>query len=523
MPVAARLALFALASALATQAQTATPLAKQISTLLAEPTAARAHWGIAVTELDGTPIYGLDEGKLFRPASNAKLFTTAAAMAILGPDATVTTRVEGDMDANGIIPHDLRLVGHGDADFGTDDIPYVSPSLRLKDSAPSSPLHHIEELVTQLNRVGLKKVNGDIVGDDAEWPYQPVIGSWDSGDLVWGYGAPVSALSIADNQLTLTVAPGKDPGGQNAVVRLEQFGVPFYTVRAEVDTRESGSGTHIDVEQTSSRTIRVFGSIAVDASSDMEHISISDPALFAAMLLKKKLVESGVRVLGAATAFHDPIARTSYSEMPNACDGSVLGNKTPCAFSCLSRPPGITLASHTSPTLAQDVALTMKVSQNLHAEMLARRIGGQTICPEPTAIGGARVERGFLMKAGIDPAEFVFYDGSGLSGHDLITPRAATQLLAYATKQPWFARWKAALPVGGEDGSLASRFASAPLKGHVFAKTGTLGETRALSGFLDCASGKQVIFSILVDDHAPSGSNDRDVMDKIVAAIAAAN
>jgi len=130
--------------------------------------------------------------------------------------------------------------------------------------------------------------------------------------------------------------------------------------------------------------------------------------------------------------------------------------------------------------------------------------------------------RGFLLRAGLDPGDFVFYDGSGLSSHDLVTPRATAQLLAYATKQPWFAQWKAALPVGGEDGTLSSRFPDAPLKDHLFAKTGTLGESRGLSGYVDTSSGKQVIFSIYVDDHSPNGSKDREVMDKIVAAIAAA-
>ncbi len=90
-------------------------------------------------------------------------------------------------------------------------------------------------------------------------------------------------------------------------------------------------------------------------------------------------------------------------------------------------------------------------------------------------------------------------------------------------QQPWFAQWKPALPIGGVDGTLASRFTDSPLKGHVFAKTGTLGETRALAGYLDAASGKQVIFSIMVDNHEPGTSADRVTMDKIVEAIAANN
>ena len=124
---------------------------------------------------------------------------------------------------------------------------------------------------------------------------------------------------------------------------------------------------------------------------------------------------------------------------------------------------------------------------------------------------------------GIDKDDFIFFDGSGLSGHDLVTPRATVRLLQYASTQPWFAQWKASLPVGGEDGSLESRFGKAPLKDHVFAKTGTLGEARALSGYLECASGRTVIFSIMVGNHPPGTSDDREAMDKIVAAIAAAN
>ena len=142
------------------------------------------------------------------------------------------------------------------------------------------------------------------------------------------------------------------------------------------------------------------------------------------------------------------------------------------------------LASKTSAPLAEDVTLTLKVSQNLHAEMLLHRLGGGgRACASRIRRQRERgCVRGFLLHAGLDPADFVFYDGSGLSGHDLVTPRATAQLLAYATKQPWFAQWKAALPVGGEDGTLSSRFPDAPLKDHLFAKTGTLGESRGAFG-----------------------------------------
>jgi D-alanyl-D-alanine carboxypeptidase/D-alanyl-D-alanine-endopeptidase (penicillin-binding protein 4) len=313
-------------------------------------------------------------------------------------------------------------------------------------------------------------------------------------------------------------------------VTLEQNGVPYYNVDSQVDGAAAGAGSHVNVDRLpGSRVLRVYGSIAVDAQPDVEHVSIDDPALYAAMALRQLLVERGIAVDGEAKAQHQPVqdARgflSAVNEPLTKCEADAIAGSR-CAPSCPVHARQDMLAEKMSAPLAEDVTLTLKVSQNLHAEMLLHRLGtwwtGPCAVSTGSTVDGARMVRGFLVRAGLDPADFVFYDGSGLSGHDLVTPRATAQLLAYATKQPWFAQWKAALPVGGEDGTLSSRFPDAPLKDHLFAKTGTLGESRGLSGYVDTASGREVIFSIFVDDHAPNGSNDRAVMDKIVAAIAA--
>jgi serine-type D-Ala-D-Ala carboxypeptidase/endopeptidase (penicillin-binding protein 4) len=180
------------------------------------------------------------------------------------------------------------------------------------------------------------------------------------------------------------------------------------------------------------------------------------------------------------------------------------------------------IATHQSVPLVQDVVVTNKTSQNLHAELLLRQLGAAR-GRDGTIEQGAKVVRQFLLNAGIDKDDFIFFDGSGLSGHDLVTPRATVRLLQYASTQPWFADWKSSLPVGGVDGSLEGRFTTAPLKGRVFAKTGTLGEARALSGYVECASGRTVIFSIMVGNHLPQTNADREVTNKIVAAVSAAN
>jgi D-alanyl-D-alanine carboxypeptidase/D-alanyl-D-alanine-endopeptidase (penicillin-binding protein 4) len=180
------------------------------------------------------------------------------------------------------------------------------------------------------------------------------------------------------------------------------------------------------------------------------------------------------------------------------------------------------IATHVSPPLSQDITVTNKVSQNLHAELYLRMLG-RLEGDDGSIAQGARVVRQFLINAGIPPDDFLFYDGSGLSPHDLITPEAATTLLTWAARQPWGDLYRSTLPIGGTDGTLAERFTDPALKGRVFAKTGTLSEVNALSGYLIAASGKVLAFSILCNNREPSGDAPRKAMDKIVGMIAAAN
>jgi serine-type D-Ala-D-Ala carboxypeptidase/endopeptidase (penicillin-binding protein 4) len=526
-------------------------LARTIAGLLAGPGVTRDHWGIAVTGMDGSPIYSLNDGQLFQPASNAKLFTTAAAIALLGPETTFETKVvaKGVMDVTTVLKGDLVLVGGGDANLSGREIPYMAPALspKVEKGAPVpevDPLRYLAAMADEVAAKGLKVVNGDVVGDDTLFPWEPYPQDWSIDDAVWGYGAPVSALTINDNQIRVTVSPGTTVG-EPATVVVDPAVPSYYTLDVSVTTGEKKSGSHVQMERAlGSKVLRVYGSIAVDSQPDEEEVAIHDPAEYAAIALKGLLEARGIVVTGKARAVHQWPAdaksfsaesREPISDLMHAIqtrqipgDGDVRRFVKTCAGCEGSLPPRPTdpveklLATHESPSLIEDVVSTNKVSQNLHAELLLHQLGA-VIGTEGSTVQGARVVRAFLQQAGIDKDDFVFFDGSGLSGHDLVTPRATARLLRYASTQPWFAQWKASLPVGGEDGSLLSRFGKAPLKDHVFAKTGTLGEARALSGYVECASGKTVIFSIMVGNHLPGTSEDREVMDKIVAAIAEAN
>jgi serine-type D-Ala-D-Ala carboxypeptidase/endopeptidase (penicillin-binding protein 4) len=511
-------------------------LSRRIDALLADPAVARAHWGIKVTAMDGSPIYSMNEGQFFQPASNAKLFTTAAAVALLGGGTTFETKVvaKGAFDGAEGLTGDLVLVGGGDANLSGREIPYVAPALRPKPAPPAPPaLRYLAEMADQIAKTGLKVVNGDVVGDDTLFPWEPYGEDWAIDDAVWGYGAPISALSINDNQLKMMVIPGT-AAWKPATVIVDPA-VPYYTVDTTgLVTGAAKSGSHVQMERAlGSKVLRVYGSIAVDAQPDEEEVAIHDPAEYAAIALKAMLEARGIVVTGVARAQHrisndSRIFTTASHEPLSLMNWAKIYGPGKQLISCVNNCPTLEaaylnpLARHRSPAVADDVVVTNKVSQNLHAEMFLHDLSA-SVLNDGSTVEGVRVVRAFLERAGVDKDDFVFFDGSGLSGHDLVTPRATARLLQYASTQPWFADWKRSLPVGGEDGSLAERFAKAPLKDHVFAKTGTLGEARALSGYLDGASGRTVIFSIMVGNHMPHSNEDREVMDKIVAAIAANN
>ena len=506
-----------------------TSLGRQIAALIAaDASASRAHWGVAVTALDGTPIYGLNEGQYFRPASNTKIYTSIAATSLLGLDSTVTTYVDAEAPLEkGTIHGNVSLHGAGDGNLSARPIPYQTPAEAKANTAPlPDPLRYIDELAAGVAAAGVKKITGDILGDDSLWRWEPYPGSWSIDDMVGYDGSPVSALTIDDNAVDVVITPGKAPGQPATITFKPEVG--FYSIENKVttvaapppDSHGGANGPRLRLDrEVGSRALEVYGSVAV-GQPVTRSIAISDPAEFAALALKQKLEQHGVKVEGTARARHREDTSTN-GYMAEVMAPASLGPAAPVPEP--NRGPKLLYVEHKSGPLSEDLTVTLKVSQNLHAELFLRRLaeGSGDI---GYAAMGAHVERQFLTKqAGLDPDDFVFYDGSGLSSHDMVTPRTTAQLLKYATTQPWFATWKAALPVGGVDGTVSTRFSEDPLKGHIFAKTGTLGESRALSGYLDCASGRQVIFSVMADTHSPVTAADRVVMDKIVAAIAAAN
>jgi D-alanyl-D-alanine carboxypeptidase/D-alanyl-D-alanine-endopeptidase (penicillin-binding protein 4) len=459
------------------------------------PAARTAFWGIQIVDLStGKTLYELNSDHYFVPASNAKLFSTALALTRLGPDFAFQTRVLAPVppDDQGRIRGPLRLAGGGDPNLSARAIPYRMGPLT------GNPLAAIEDLAGQLAARGVKRIDGDIIGDDTWYLWQPYATGWSIDDPQSDDGPPISALTLADNVITLTVRPGANAGDVASLSLVPS--IEFYRIENRVRTVAAGGERRIQFERIpGSRDAQLFGTIPLrDRGLDLL-ISVEDPAQFAAQALRTALQQRGVTVEGAAVAEHQyPAEVADLTQGPPA-------------------PPleGVELARHVSAPLIEDLRITAKVSQNLHAELVLRAVGRARRNVGSFEAGIAEMKT-FLTEAGIDPAGYNLMDGSGLSRLDLVTPSTVIKLLRYMYQSPLRDKWISILPVGAQDGTLSSRFGATPAAGRVFAKTGTLSHVSALSGYLQRPEGNWVAFSILVNNYgARSAAEVRGVMDRI--------
>lgn len=481
-----RRAVFLLLCAVA--AGCAQSLGERIEAIISASPARRAFWGIQVLDLERRQILAeINPEHFFLPASNTKLFTTALALVRLGPDYRFRTRVlaQERPDAVGLVRGDLVLAGGGDPTISNRAYPY------RKVPASGDPLQGIEELAEQLSQAGLRRLEGGVVGDDTAYEWEPYPDGWALDDAVWEYGAPVSALTVSDNVIRLRLKAG--PEGTPVSLLLSP-GLPYYFVDCRVQVERGGGRIRVE-RLPGSWHLRLWGAMAPGEAREVV-VAMHDPALYAARALTDALRRRGVAVRG------EPVARHRYANEPAPS----------------SPAENVELASRESPPLIEILRVIDKVSQNLHAEIVLREVG-RVVRGHGSREAGLLELAAFLDEVGVGREEYRFLDGSGLSRLNLVTPAAIVRLLEYMYRSPHRESWLALLPIGGEDGTLSSRFGGAPAARRIRAKTGTLSLSNALAGYAESRRG-MLAFAILANNALAPAAEVRAAIDKIALLLA---
>lgn len=429
---------------------------------------------VKIASLDTNRIlFEQDADKWMQPASNLKLYTVAAALDRLGPDYRFVTSVYAPArpDASGAIHGDLVIYGRGDPSYAT----------RFNAAGDADYYRAINELAANIAGAGVRRVEGDLVGDESYFSGSAIPAGWEWDDLQWWYGAEVSALTINDNSVDLTVKPGARVGDPCVITVGPSVSVVTVVDRTRTDVR--GARRELSVTRPlGQNTIEIRGTMPVDDRGFAASLAVSRPALVFATMLRTALERRGV-VISGQTRTVDAQTRADTNK--------------PLQVSSL-----VEIATRQSPPLAVIAAQTLKPSQNLYAELILRALGKATATdPRQTSDeAGMAAVKSFLAGAGVDSSRIVMLDGSGLSRADLVTASATVRLLTYMNSHRAGAVLRDALPIAGVDGTLRSRMKGTAAQGNVRAKTGTLGTATSLSGYVLSAAGERLVFSLMINN-----------------------
>lgn len=451
-------------------------LGSDLDGILADPGLAGADVGLVVRTVGGEIVYQRSSDRRQQPASNAKLVTSAAAMEVLGPDYRFTTTVaSAARQKEDVLDGDLYLKGTGD---------------------PTVLAAGYDALAKQVADKGITFVRGKLVADDT-WFDDTRLGlGWAWDDEPYYYNAQVSALTAAPDtdydagSIVVKVSPGAN-GAKATVTTVPPTG--YVTLDSTATTGAPGSANTISVDRAhGSNTFTITGSIPAGGAATSEWMAVWEPTGYATALFRDALKAHGVRVAGPTTRGATPAGAT-------------------------------TLATRDSMPLSQFLVPFLKLSNNLHAEILTKAMGRAT-AGQGSWTAGRNAISATLAGFGVQ-GRLSLVDGSGLSRMDQIAPDQLAALLAGATSRPWFPTWFSALPVAGKadrlvGGTLRNRMRGTAAEGAVHAKTGSLTGVSGLSGYVDTAAGERLVFSMVTNNTI--GIDTKKVEDAVAIRLASA-
>ena len=448
--------------------------------MLGAPALEHSTWGVLIVSATrGDTLYAANARKLLMPASNMKIVTLAAAAEKLGWDYTyeTTLRAAGSVQ-NGVLRGDLIVTGSGDPSIGTAD----GTADRL-----------FASWAGRLQTTGIRVVDGRVIGDDNRFDDEGLGFGWSWDDLPDDYAAAVSALQFNENAVRVTIAPGLAVGEPaSCAVTPATSGL---TIDNRITTVPADSVATIGAHRLpGSMRLDLRGAIPLGSAPAARAVSVDNPTLFFVTALRSALIAHGIDVRGPAV---------DIDEIRDA----------PADHA------GVPVAAYRSPPLSTLASRLMKASQNLYAETFLKTIGAAA--GMPTAAGGRAAEHDVLNAWSVPADGLIIRDGSGLSRYDYVTAESLVRILVHVYRDEKLrGPFEATLPIAGRDGTLSGRMKGTAAEGNARAKTGSMSNVRALSGYVTAADGEPLIFSILANNFETAADVITSAMDAIVVRLA---
>jgi PBP4 family serine-type D-alanyl-D-alanine carboxypeptidase len=473
-------------------AQQEATLEQRIKKVMDRPEFAHSRFGIQFYSMDtGKVVYELNPQQLFVPGSTTKLLTEGTALELLGADYRFHTKIyrTGPIKKNGTLDGDLILAASGDYNLSNRIQPDGTLAFEDEDHSYGGPdskglagdtLLVVREFAKQIADKGIKRVKGKLLVDATLFP---------EGDRELGTGVVISPLVVNDNVIDVIAAPGATEGSPVSLKISPQ--TVYVTFLNQATTGKAGSKTSLEyadekLNPDGTRSVNLTGTLALGARPTMVAYPVPEPSRYVAMLLMAELKEKGV-----------------------SCALAVPGDKTDFKILASHYKQENVVAEHVSPPLKEDVKITLKVSQNLHASMTPFVLGA-LVAHKDVRIdqAGFDLESEFLTKGGLDLRGASQSDGAG--GNAYYSPDFMVHYLLYMSKQKDFSDFHRALPILGKDGTLFKIQVNSPAAGHVHAKTGTydvydalnknlMVTGKGLAGYMNTASGQRLVFALYVN------------------------
>ena len=453
-------------------------LQRDLFSLIENPDFSNAHIGVSIVSLEtGESIFKHNETKNFIPASTQKLLTSAAALHYLGEDFRFSTRLylDGILQSSGEFVGNIIIRGTGDP--------------TLSELFISEPLSIFERWAFVLDSIGIRSIRGNIIGDDRYFDSQQYGPGWAYDDIIYPYSPQVSALSFNNNRVDLTIEPA-DSLGKNAKFYVSPDN-SYINIINNIRTISDGDIAEVyHYREYGSNIIELFGGVNINNKSKNKvkiSTTIDNPTLFYLHLFKSTLERNQIRHRGALLAASDWNERLNYASL---------------------QP----LSEYFSPKLTDIISVLNKTSNNLIGEVLFKTIGKEQTGRGSFAAGAETLNK-YCIRIGIAPEKMHVADGSGLSRHNLISPRYQTQLLAFVSRMPYFNAFFNSLAQPGKDGTLKNRLTSTLAENRLNAKTGSLNGVSTFSGYVKSSDNEVFAFSIMLMNYSVASSVAHNLQD----------